>query len=335
MNSILETYHEILHTVDPQEELDISLKLLRAYEKEFPEWQEWSGFHPEKLKTMGGQALSGKHAIECIGDGPRTARFMKGVFGAVEAIKGRIGDAPIRILYAGTGPFAPLVIPMILAEETRSYDVDFIEFHPPSYDVLNHLMDRLRLDDKSYVRFRSFCADATDIDLADKRYDLIVSETMFRALYDEPQVAIFVHLKKYLDEGGFFIPEQVDLALYQHLYKKIPQYKLLQTAANAVFDDATGQQLFFSLNADFEVRENPGGSIYTSKWIPLGPFDPEKPDLCIETRVKIWGDQQLSPSESVLTNPKCIASRGNWPSKKFIRLSYQLEPAPHWTYELK
>ena len=66
-----------------------------------------------KLEVQGGVALSPRHAKECLYDYIRTARFIKGVYKAINSAKEKFVDEVLEVVYAGCGPLATLIIPLL------------------------------------------------------------------------------------------------------------------------------------------------------------------------------------------------------------------------------
>ena len=55
-----------------------------------------------------GKAINPYSAATCLQDQARTCAFGRGVRQAIEAARRRFPGEPVELLYAGTGPFAPL-----------------------------------------------------------------------------------------------------------------------------------------------------------------------------------------------------------------------------------
>ena len=95
-----------------------------------------------------GKALGTSYAARCVDDILRTKRFVKGCFHAYEAAKAS-KNGPVRILYAGCGPYATLVLPLIARLSPADLQVSVLEINPVSLDffhkVINHLGFRILL----------------------------------------------------------------------------------------------------------------------------------------------------------------------------------------------
>ncbi len=66
----------------------------------------------ENIKHKNGEALSPFFASLCITDIIRTRQFIRGAYFAIKDLLAK-QEGPIRILYAGTVPYATLVLPIL------------------------------------------------------------------------------------------------------------------------------------------------------------------------------------------------------------------------------
>ena len=60
-----------------------------------------------------GVAISPEAAAHCVSDTQRTVVFIRAAYAAITAAKQRFTAGPIEILYAGCGPFATLLLPLL------------------------------------------------------------------------------------------------------------------------------------------------------------------------------------------------------------------------------
>ena len=67
----------------------------------------------EGTQLESGLALAPHLAARCVLDVKRTMAFQRGAARAIEAARARFPGETIEIVYAGTGPFAPLVRPLL------------------------------------------------------------------------------------------------------------------------------------------------------------------------------------------------------------------------------
>jgi len=155
-----------------------------------------------------GRAISPSAAAACIKDFRRTAAFLRGVQMALCEVRERIAGR-LEAVYAGTGPFALLLLPFLADHRESNIRFTFIDAHVPSCLNLHQLISQFGLEDINHV---VICADAA-------RYThrlplhLVIIEAMQRALLDEPQVGITENLASQLHEDGALVPEQVTIHL--------------------------------------------------------------------------------------------------------------------------
>ena len=144
-------------------------------------------------------ALSPARAADCTRDLRRTAVFLRGLHDAIRSIDSAVVD----VLYAGTGPLAPLALPlMAIADHVR---FTLVDIHAESTRHLASLIERFGLGH----RVRALAtADATSFTPATQPH-IAITETMRRSLDAEPQVAITRQLARVLRPGGILLPERV------------------------------------------------------------------------------------------------------------------------------
>lgn len=207
--------------------------------------------HPDLLldtdftMTAYGKAVSMTTAAQCAEEVLRTAVFVRGIH---QAISERLpSEAPISVLYAGTGPFATLLLPLMGLFSAAQLQVTMLDIHNESLDKLKFLVEALGLGDRvaDYV-----CADATCWQPAEQ-FDLIVSETMKAALATEPQVSVFSHLVAFLKPSGSLIPEAIELTLngLDLNGKRIPLTAKGRLDRATAFDLANGNQQALDMRA--------------------------------------------------------------------------------------
>jgi hypothetical protein len=166
-----------------------------------------TGISDNDIDLPSGKAVSTIKAAHCLIELQRTAVFLRGVYLAILQLKEDYPDERIHILYAGCGPYATLLTPL-----TTIFTADEVAFHmldinEASLQAARKLYSSLSLD--AYVE-EWICADATTHRVPeDGITHLIVSETMQRALQNEPQVSIMKNLMPQLPEKGLFVPKNI------------------------------------------------------------------------------------------------------------------------------
>ena len=144
------------------------------------------------IETASGLAVAPMSAAFCIIDFMRTQKFLMGIKQAVEDRLQKNKNKPVVILYAGTGPFATLVIPLTSVFTASQIQFVLLELNPVSINCLQKIITALGL--QHYVTALTE-ADATSYLIDEKSQpDIIVSETMRPGLMKEPQVSIIANL---------------------------------------------------------------------------------------------------------------------------------------------
>lgn len=135
-----------------------------------------------------GLAVSPVNAALCAHEFLRGAAFIQGAARALEQAAARCEGRPVRVLYAGCGPYAFLLLPLLALWPAHRARFTMLDIHAEALAPARRLVTALGLED----RVRAWVqADAATVELdPDALPDVIVSETMSAALQREPQVAI-------------------------------------------------------------------------------------------------------------------------------------------------
>jgi len=163
----------------------------------------------EHIKTAHGNAIGSLWAAMCVREIFRTQRFSRGLYTAVSDALNQ-HKKPVHVLYAGTGPFATLALPVMMMFKPEDVQFTFLEINPDSIDILKQVIDSLDLH--SYVKNIYQC-DASVWEVDSTGVDIVISETMYKALKAEPQVAIMLNLASQLPQETVFLPEEIKVSL--------------------------------------------------------------------------------------------------------------------------
>ncbi|TDQ80173.1 SAM-dependent methyltransferase [Sphingobacterium yanglingense] len=161
------------------------------------------------LSTPSGNAIGPFWAASCSKELFRTQRFIKALHQAI-GDKLQSVDGPIHVLYAGTGPFALLALPIMTQFSPEEVQFTLLEINPISFEKMNNCISELGL--KDYIN-ATHCVDAVKYKLNEKNIDILISETMCNGLYKEPQVSILLNLVSQLDQDCTIIPELIEVSL--------------------------------------------------------------------------------------------------------------------------
>lgn len=290
------------------------------------------------LLLSSGIALSTKNAADCIRDYKRTASFIKGVYKALLSALKTFPDTRINILYAGCGPFAPLILPLLPLFKPEQLSVTLIDINECSIETVKEIVAELKYE--PYIA-NITVADATQYKYSKlKNLHLVITETMFQALTREPQVAITRNLASQLTKGGILIPEEIKLSWGFSFFSKEPylhQYKNEYEVKNNV-----GQTLkkapintLFTLNKGENSEQQSPSYCYESKWYKKPEDYKEAPDICIYTTISIFDTHTLENQESLITNPYCLFSLYNLKKDAKFRMRYDTQTVPQWEILVK
>lgn len=161
------------------------------------------------IQTLNGNAIGTFWAAKCIREIFRTQRFSRALYASVLGAKGE-NRGPVHVLYAGTGPFAALALPIMMMLPPEDVQFTFLEINPESIEILERVIDLFDLH--AYVKNIHQC-DASLWDVPSSEIDIVISETMCRALVAEPQVAIMLNLASQLPKEVVFLPEEIKVSL--------------------------------------------------------------------------------------------------------------------------
>lgn len=238
-----------------------------------------------------GKAISPSAAAHCLLEMKRTAVFLRGIH---QAVLQKINDntsEPIHILYAGTGPYGTLVIPLLHLFTPDKIQVDLLDINPVSLEALQKLTSELQLND--YIG-SVFCEDGTTFTLS-RHYNIAISETMLACLKNEPQVAVMQNIIPQLQPEAIFIPEEIriDAVLTN---PKMEQDRLLY------YENEPPPFRRIALGNVFTVNKQNLDTDRMRKTVEISDEN-DFPVLKLFTTVKVFGNELLSENDSSITRP--------------------------------
>ena len=156
-----------------------------------------------------GIAINPRAAAHCVTDYRRTVVFIRAVHAALGGLLEHEDHAVVRVLYAGCGPWATLLLPVLGAFPAERLQVELLDVHEDALDAVERLIAHFGLEGYAIDRI---LADASTYQCAEAP-GFIVTETMHKALEQEPQFAVTANLAPQLAKGGIFVPERIDVEL--------------------------------------------------------------------------------------------------------------------------
>ncbi|MCD0467702.1 hypothetical protein [Flavobacterium sp. ENC] len=294
--------------------------------------------NPETNETLikGGVALSSSGAADCVDDYLRTVFFIKGIYKALTKLSLDFPERSINILYAGCGPYATLILPLLPLFDKERIKAVLIDINAESIQSVHNLLSVIGLQEYDLQLIEANAITYTKP--TDFVIDLAITETMHYALTREPQVAITKNIVSQLTSDAILIPEEIriDLAytffVYEPYLKNTNEVKGrndMQPYTDHVFVDR-----LFTINKEHFGREN-STSKFESYFYKLPADFSNHPDVCIFTALKIFEDIELKTAESYITNPFCLVSMYNLSAYAEIQLVYDYSEIPQWSYTLK
>ena len=293
-----------------------------------------------------GVAINPQAAAHCIHDYQRSVIFIRGVYAAINAAKLRFPAQKLKILYAGCGPFATLLLPLLTQFESDELELYLLDIHQRSLDSVGRLLNQFGMDDYAVSLI---LGDACEYQHPE-RLHIIVAEVMQKALEQEPQVAVTANLAPQLCENGLFIPEQIEVKLClaqwdneRKLMKKNASAKDgLQCAQSLLRSPVVFRQpigTIFTLSptnsaADTQAKANSAAKLELNAAVVKMPAIDhiERYDVLMLTHIQVFEDYVLGDYESEITLPhKCYDFP---PLQRLARyhVRYQLGTYPRFTF---
>lgn len=276
------------------------------------------------MSSEKGIALGTTWAATCVQDVKRTASYMGAL---VQVIQQKLdeGKQPVRLLYAGTGPFAALALPAMAYFSPAQLQVTLIELNPLTYSTLQTTVDQLSM--RGYVE-EMLNADATSFQV-EKEYDILLSETMQRALSLEPQVAIFMNLIPQLKPETVVLPQKVLISagmMNGSRFEQDPRAREANFSEEYPVMELSKEKMHAFSGSDSSI-----GIVHTSfagmRPDPLQAFDL----LVLLTDIQIYEEYKLDMMDSGLTVPLFLTQFSH-ASPVQLRFDYEIgyEPKMHF-----
>lgn len=263
-----------------------------------------------------GEALSPINAGRCVSDAVRTSKFFRGIHAALLEAQRRFANDAIEILYAGCGPFAPLVMPLVTQFKADQIQITLLDIHARSLESAQRIVGGLGLTDyiRSYTQ-----SDATSY-VHRRPLHMVITETMQQALSKEPQVAITLNLAPQLCRGGIFIPERVTIDAY--------------LCDPLVQEDRIKLGRVFELTAEKAIEITSVKANLPAAAMNLPREIAERQKLMLATSITVFDSIVIGEYESGLTHPLyffdfCGANGGDR-----VEFKYYFEDGPGFKWQL-
>ena len=271
-----------------------------------------------------GEAISPINAAWCVSDAARTSKFSRGIYAALVEAQQRFPNDAIEILYAGCGPFATLVMPLVTQFKADQIQITLVDVHARSLESAQHIIETLGMSDyiRDYVQ-----SDAASY-VHPRPLHMVITETMQKALSKEPQVAITVNLAPQLCRGGIFIPERVTIDAYLS-----DPHKEYMVGSRFPRDR-------IKLGNVFELTAEKAIEVITSGNLSAGAMDLPKEiaewqKLMLATTITVFDGIVIGEYESGLTHPLWFHDFSGAKGGDRIEFKYCFENNPGFKWQIR
>ena len=285
-----------------------------------PSFDAWA----EDSLLANGVAINPKAAAHCALDYDRSVVFIRGVYAAISALRPRFSDTPLEILYAGCGPFATLLLPLLGKFLPGEFNLYLLDFHQRSLDSVKLLLNHF-----------GFCAHAVQTIKADacsykheRKLHMVIAETMQKSLEQEPQFAVTANLAHQLCDEGIFIPQEIDVTLCLADLEKATRCYPLATVCTLSPESAFDQMQGAQANSEKINPQLESTIVEIPRMADIARFD-----AALFTHIRVFEQYQLKDYDSQITLPlKCHELLPLAGGERY-RVSYQLGGYPKFNFE--
>lgn len=286
-----------------------------------------------------GMAINPQAAAYCIKDYQRSVVFIRGVYAAIKTAQNQFLGTKVDILYAGCGPFATLLLPLLTKFKAGELNVHLLDIHQRSLDSVKQLITHFGFEE---YEINTIEGDACNYQHPNALH-LIIAETMQKSLEQEPQFAVTVNLAPQLDSQGIFIPEKIEvelcLAYWENekaLFKRfndIDSEALIKSgkrhSLGMVFTLLPGQAATQMRDAHYNKDTKMFELSPMTVQIPL-VNTPENYDALMFTRIQVFEQYYLKDYEADLTLPHKCYELSPLKSGATYKVCYQLGNYPRF-----
>lgn len=280
-----------------------------------------------------GKAVGRTWAAFCIDDILRTKMFIKGLFKAIEQLKSQKKET-IHVLYAGSGPFATLILPIMAVYSPEEIQFTLLEINQLSAESAERVIHKLGFE--RYIRAIEQ-QDATKYVIKGE-VDIVLSETMQKGLVQEQQVPIAMNLMRQVSEKTLLIPEKISLDIA--LINNTKLFERQEDTPESEYCLRLGS--LFELSAEKIANYNSKMNVLAGKMtFPTNHFSLPKESLethsslAILTEIVTFGAEKLSLNESGLCTPIILTrfSKGQNLDKQ-VSIYYKIDKVPGFEYTI-
>ncbi|VXB70676.1 conserved hypothetical protein [Flavobacterium sp. 9AF] len=287
--------------------------------------------HKQCIYLTNGKALGTTWAAMCLDDIIRTKMFIKGIFKAIKKLQKQ--NKPIHIVYAGTGPYATLLLPALATFSPEEIKVTLIEINTESFNYMKKIIEKLGFE-KHVISFEN--EDATTIKIKNPgNVDMIVSETLQCGLIKEQQIPITINLLKQVPKKTVLIPEMLALDVCLLNFEKFKSNSLI-TNENT-YGHFLGRliEINNTANEKYNLQSDAKESqILENKQFQIPQEKKQDFDaVALITRITVFENEKINLNESGLTLPILLNKHKDLSQLNTFTLSYKIDKVPGFTIE--
>ena len=268
-----------------------------------------------------GVAINPQAAAHCALDYKRSVVFIRGVYAAINTLRRQFPNTPLEILYAGCGPFATLLLPLLGKFSPDELNLHLLDFHQRSLGSVKLLLNYFGFCAHAVQTIK---ADACDYQHAGKLH-MVVAETMQKSLEQEPQFAVTANLAPQLCAKGVFIPQRIDVALWLADLENNTRRSRLATVCTLSPERASDQMQLAQAKIEPQLES-------TIADIPR-TADISRFDAVLFTRICVFEQYRLKDYDSQITLPQKCHELLPLAGGERYRVSYQLGGYPRFNFE--
>jgi hypothetical protein len=277
--------------------------------------------------TVHGLAVSPMVAALCIEDFARTIVFIRGSYAAIALRRQQNPARPVRVLYAGCGPYATLAVPLMTMFSPEEATFTLLDLHPQSLQSAEKIVITLGLQNS--VSDYLVC-DASRYEIPTNAVpDVIMMEIMCACLKVEPQVAVSRHLLAQAPDA-ILVPEDIsiDLRLIDHA-REHALFNPSGVQARAPVRDRIPIANVFSLNrATIASWQNLSGNQLPAALVRMPKAWEPRYKAMLFTRICTYGEHILQDYDSGLSLPKKLKLARQLQPSDSIQFHYELGESP-------
>jgi predicted RNA methylase len=273
----------------------------------------------QHILTKVGLAVSPYSAAFCIVDFIRTRNFLKAIKEAIEDTLNKEPNKPVIVFYAGTGPFATLVVPLTTLFSVNQLKFILVDINENSIDYLKKLIHILNIED--YVIDIVKTDASTYILPGHQQHNILLSETMKPALDKEPQVSIIANLISQCNKIPILIPQaiKVDLVLQGN------------RVSNNAEDEYIRNLIIFDTTMAYKIANNINSINIFSNGIEVEIMQPKSlalSQIALNTQINLYKNHWLKEHETSLTISHKLFDTANftYPIKFNVRYCIMEKP---------